>query len=68
MSYSDPTFTHNYALYLAAGYRNDLDAVRHALIQGKILQISNTNEKGYILVNENIWPKSYEKDWRPYKQ
>ena len=67
MSSSDPTFTHNYALYLAAGYRNDLDAVRHALIQGKILQISNTNEKGYILVNENIWPKSYEKDWRPYK-
>ena len=56
---TDPSFNHNYALYLAAGYQNDVAAVKHALVDGKLLNLTTTTSCGYIKVDEKIWPKQY---------
>lgn len=65
---TDPSFNHNYALYLAAGYQNDVAAVKHALVDGKLLNLTTTTSCGYMKVDEKIWPKEYTPDWRPYER
>lgn len=60
------SFSGNHALYLAAGYQNDLDALRHALVDNKLLQTKPFG-KGYTIINEKLpYNVSYQPDWRPY--
>jgi hypothetical protein len=66
-------FSHNYALYLAAGYQNDLKAVKHALEENKLLACSYDKGHGarggagYTLVDEPAPHMGYERDFKPYK-
>ena len=59
-------FSRNYALYLAAGYQNDLEAMRHALLFRKVLQTISFGD-GYRAINEALpYNVEYQADWRPY--
>jgi hypothetical protein len=65
-------FSHNYALYLAAGYTNDLAAVKHALENNKLLVCfydkNARGGQGYKVVNEPAPLGGYERDYKPYKE
>ena len=66
MANCNPNYSRNYALYLAAGYQNDEQALLHALKERKLLETISFG-KGYRTINEKLpYNEQYEIDFRPY--